>query len=366
MEIHGSFAFAWTQAALEDDEIRVCRHEASSRDVPQARHHPRSDSGDAIRGGRVLGIVASVCSSGAGTTASCTPTRSIARPTSTSGQALLGTDRRCRRQRHGNRRRSAMTSDPFALGPPDPHRFIWVPRRCCSRTATAAGRCRPRCCHHRDAGDQRPTGGLGDRPVSLIRRRRRTDRHRRDDRGGRAQDDTGALRALARTQRDPHRPCRAREARLRVRGDLVHAPGRAGAGRVRPIPVLRTRARAHRRPGRVPSGARTATRRHRPPERAEATARSRVGRCWDGHRLTAVPDLAVIGDFMPLGFADATGHSFAGNSLDNTIRVGKLSSTEWMLLSAHVQQIANVASATAGPNCGRRTARCSVRSARPS
>ena len=64
-------------------------------------------------------------------------------------------------------------------------------------------------------------------------------------------------------------------------------------------------------------------------------------RCWDGRQLTAVPDLTFVGDFMPLGFADATGHSFAGNSLDNTIRVGKLVETEWILLSVHVQQIAN-------------------------
>ena len=44
---------------------------------------------------------------------------------------------------------------------------------------------------------------------------------------------------------------------------------------------------------------------------------------------------------MPLGFADATGHPYAGNSLDNTIRVGNLVETEWILLSTHVQQVAN-------------------------
>ena len=37
-----------------------------------------------------------------------------------------------------------------------------------------------------------------------------------------------------------------------------------------------------------------------------------------------VSDLAFIGDFMPLGFADAIGAPYAGNSLDNTIRVGEL------------------------------------------
>ena len=64
-------------------------------------------------------------------------------------------------------------------------------------------------------------------------------------------------------------------------------------------------------------------------------------RCWHDRRLASVADLAFIGDFMPLGFADATGMPYAGNSLDNTIRVGKLVETEWILLSVHVQQIAN-------------------------
>ena len=63
-------------------------------------------------------------------------------------------------------------------------------------------------------------------------------------------------------------------------------------------------------------------------------------RCWNGLQTVTVSDLAFVGDFMPLGFADATGHPFAGNSLDNTIRVGKLVDTEWILLSVHVQQVA--------------------------
>ena len=64
-------------------------------------------------------------------------------------------------------------------------------------------------------------------------------------------------------------------------------------------------------------------------------------RCWKGHRLASVSDLAFIGDFMPLGFADATGRPYAGNSLDNTIRVGELVETEWVLLSVHIRQIAS-------------------------
>jgi acyl-CoA thioesterase len=64
-------------------------------------------------------------------------------------------------------------------------------------------------------------------------------------------------------------------------------------------------------------------------------------RCWSGRQQVTVADLAFIGDFMPLAFADAMGAPYAGNSLDNTIRVGQLTTTEWVLLSAHVQQVAN-------------------------
>ncbi|MGD9701224.1 MAG: acyl-CoA thioesterase [Acidimicrobiia bacterium] len=64
-------------------------------------------------------------------------------------------------------------------------------------------------------------------------------------------------------------------------------------------------------------------------------------RCWEGDHMMTVPDLTFIGDFMPLGFADAMGAPFAGNSLDNTIRVGHLTVTRWVLLSAHVQQVAH-------------------------
>jgi acyl-CoA thioesterase len=64
-------------------------------------------------------------------------------------------------------------------------------------------------------------------------------------------------------------------------------------------------------------------------------------RCWEGQQAVTVPDLTFIGDFMPLGFADAMGAPYAGNSLDNTIRVGRLTSTEWVLLAVHVQQVVN-------------------------
>ena len=41
------------------------------------------------------------------------------------------------------------------------------------------------------------------------------------------------------------------------------------------------------------------------------------------------------------GSPTPSGKPYAGNSLDNTIRVGQLVETEWVLLSMHVQQVAN-------------------------
>jgi acyl-CoA thioesterase-2 len=64
-------------------------------------------------------------------------------------------------------------------------------------------------------------------------------------------------------------------------------------------------------------------------------------RCWQGEHFITGPDLTFIGDFMPLAFANAMGAPYAGNSLDNTIRVGRLTTTGWVLLSAHVQQVVN-------------------------
>jgi len=64
-------------------------------------------------------------------------------------------------------------------------------------------------------------------------------------------------------------------------------------------------------------------------------------RCWEGPRTVTVGDLAFLGDFMPLGFAEALGAPYAGNSLDNTIRVGRLTQTEWVLISVDVRQVVN-------------------------
>jgi acyl-CoA thioesterase-2 len=58
------------------------------------------------------------------------------------------------------------------------------------------------------------------------------------------------------------------------------------------------------------------------------------------HAVT-LPDLTFIGDYFPLAFSHAMGRPYAGNSLDNTIRVGNLTTTGWVLLACHVQQVAH-------------------------
>ncbi len=65
-------------------------------------------------------------------------------------------------------------------------------------------------------------------------------------------------------------------------------------------------------------------------------------RSWsEENHLVTTPELAFLGDLMPLGYAEAMGRPFAGNSLDNTVRVGGAARTDWVLLSIHVQQIVN-------------------------
>jgi len=59
-----------------------------------------------------------------------------------------------------------------------------------------------------------------------------------------------------------------------------------------------------------------------------------------GWRTVCAGDLAVIGDFLMLEFADALGVACTGASLDNTVRVANLEATEWILLDASVHAVA--------------------------
>jgi acyl-CoA thioesterase len=49
--------------------------------------------------------------------------------------------------------------------------------------------------------------------------------------------------------------------------------------------------------------------------------------------------LAILGDYVPFGIGQALGAQAGGNSLDNTLRVTQLVSTEWVLLDIRVHGV---------------------------
>jgi acyl-CoA thioesterase-2 len=51
--------------------------------------------------------------------------------------------------------------------------------------------------------------------------------------------------------------------------------------------------------------------------------------------------LAVLGDYVPFGIGQALGIHAGGNSLDNTLRLGRIVPTEWVLLDIRLHQIVN-------------------------
>jgi acyl-CoA thioesterase-2 len=55
--------------------------------------------------------------------------------------------------------------------------------------------------------------------------------------------------------------------------------------------------------------------------------------------LVDATTLAVLGDFVPMGVGQALGVLGGGNSLDNTIRVGRLVPTQWVLLDIQVHAV---------------------------
>jgi acyl-CoA thioesterase II len=62
-------------------------------------------------------------------------------------------------------------------------------------------------------------------------------------------------------------------------------------------------------------------------------------RFTDGSDDLSTHRLAVIGDFMPLVFANALGIACYGNSLDNTIRFGPRRTGTWVLLDCQAHQV---------------------------
>lgn len=51
--------------------------------------------------------------------------------------------------------------------------------------------------------------------------------------------------------------------------------------------------------------------------------------------------LAILGDYVPFGIGQALGLPAGGNSLDNTLRIGRQVRTEWVLLDVRVHQVSN-------------------------
>ena len=51
--------------------------------------------------------------------------------------------------------------------------------------------------------------------------------------------------------------------------------------------------------------------------------------------------LAILGDYVPFGIGQALGLPAGGNSLDNTLRIGRQVRSEWVLLDVRVHQVSN-------------------------
>jgi len=51
--------------------------------------------------------------------------------------------------------------------------------------------------------------------------------------------------------------------------------------------------------------------------------------------------LGILGDYVPFGIGQALGARAGGNSLDNTLRIGRLVPTEWVLLDVRIHAVQN-------------------------
>ena len=70
------------------------------------------------------------------------------------------------------------------------------------------------------------------------------------------------------------------------------------------------------------------------------------GRCGVWTRLPdllemSAPALAVLGDYVPMGIHETLDNVAMANSLDNTLRVGRVVPTEWVLADISVDLVAN-------------------------
>jgi acyl-CoA thioesterase len=83
-----------------------------------------------------------------------------------------------------------------------------------------------------------------------------------------------------------------------------------------------------------------------PMDQLPASAGMPGGRCALWARIPDVLEmsaatLAILGDYVPFGIGQALGAMAGGNSLDNTLRIGRLVPTEWVLLDVRIHAVRN-------------------------
>ena len=52
-----------------------------------------------------------------------------------------------------------------------------------------------------------------------------------------------------------------------------------------------------------------------------------------------VVTLTILGDLVPMGLGQSLGRRGGGNSLDNTLRVGRMVPTDWVLMDIRVHAV---------------------------
>jgi acyl-CoA thioesterase len=69
------------------------------------------------------------------------------------------------------------------------------------------------------------------------------------------------------------------------------------------------------------------------------TGRSALWARVPGHLEPSAATLAILGDYVPGGMAEVLGQAAGGSSLDNTLRVARLTATQWVLCDIRIHAI---------------------------
>ena len=189
--------------------------------------------------------------------------------------------------------------------------------------------------HRRARGQLGSPGRVGHRAVPLLRQAAGDHGHRRDHRRRGPPGHPGPGGRPRRRPGDPHGQRGPRAAGGGGQRAVVHDARRPGAGGVRPAGCPAS-------PGRSRSWI-ASTCGWPPPARWSPcpASRCRTARSALWARLPDVLEmsaatLAILGDYVPFGIGQALGMQAGGNSLDNTLRMGTLVPTAWVLLDIRV------------------------------